>query len=91
MTPKKVKTIKGSNDTMKSERSSNSNSVSCQGDLSPEQKQRMEENRICAKTKLLKSKTHGICTNVGLSWMKALEPEFTKQYFIQVQLCQVST
>ena len=52
--------------------------------LSPEQKQRIDENRFKAKARLYEKQTNGLLVNFGQSWFKALEPEFAKPYFIQV-------
>ena len=52
--------------------------------LSPEQKTKMDANRLNAKIKLTEKQTHGIVTNIGTSWYKALEPEFSKPYFVKV-------
>lgn len=41
----------------------------------------IEEKRIAAKMKLVSKKTFGIVDQIGSSWFKALEPEFTKPYF----------
>lgn len=49
--------------------------------LSPEQKSKMAQNKMAAKLKLLTSKTNGLVTNFGSSWLAALEPEFSKDYF----------
>lgn len=57
------------------------------GHLSPEQKQRMEENRQKALAKLQAKQTDGLLVDVGESWLKALEPEFSKTYFSQVIVC----
>ncbi|CAG5134945.1 unnamed protein product [Candidula unifasciata] len=42
---------------------------------------RIEQNKIAAKLKLLKSKTNGLVVNIGPSWFTALEAEFSKEYF----------
>jgi len=47
--------------------------------LSPEQKRKMEENRVKAQEKLLEKTTQEF--DIGQSWKKALEPEFSKEYF----------
>lgn len=51
--------------------------------LSPEQKERIEENRRKALAKLANKQTDPgtLLVNVGKSWQKALEPEFSKPYF----------
>ena len=41
----------------------------------------IEEKRIAAKMKLVSKKTLGIVDQIGSSWFKALEPEFSKPYF----------
>lgn len=57
-------------------------------ELSPEQKQRMEENRLKALAKLqAKNSTNGsLLVDVGESWKKALKDEFSKTYFEQVSI-----
>lgn len=52
--------------------------------LSPEQKSLIETKRLEAQMKLLNKKSSGLLTNVGLSWFKALQDEFSKDYFIKV-------
>lgn len=52
--------------------------------LSPNEKKRAEDNRLCAKLKLLNTKSHGVVTGIGLSWFKELETEFSKDYFKNV-------
>lgn len=52
--------------------------------LSEIEKTKIEENKLAAKLKLLSNKTNGLVVNVGISWLKALEPEFSKGYFIQL-------
>ena len=49
--------------------------------LSPEIKAKMAQNQLTAKLKLLSTKTNGLVTNFGPSWLSTLEPEFTKDYF----------
>lgn len=51
--------------------------------LSPEQRRRMEDNKAKAEEKL-KEKTVS-CFDVGSSWKKALEPEFSKPYFLKLK------
>ncbi|XP_060068486.1 uracil-DNA glycosylase 2-like [Ylistrum balloti] len=54
--------------------------------LSPEQKARMEQNRIKAIAKL-HSKTansKGLVVNFGETWKNALEKEFSKNYFLEL-------
>ena len=50
---------------------------------------KMEENKLEAKMKLTTKNTHGVVVNMGPTWFKALEPEFTKPYFLKVcpQIC----
>ncbi|XP_064599619.1 uracil-DNA glycosylase-like [Liolophura sinensis] len=52
--------------------------------LSPEQKQRIEENRRKALEKLSSKSSDGLQSLVGPTWYKALAPEFSKPYFIQL-------
>lgn len=54
------------------------------GQLSPEQKDRMEQNKIAALAKLHAKKTNGLLVNFGNSWYKVLEAEFSKPYFSEV-------
>ena len=46
----------------------------------------MEENKLNAKMKLMAKNTNGVVVNVGPTWFKALEPEFTKSYFVDVRI-----
>ena len=52
--------------------------------LSPEQRDKMAQNKMAAKLKLLTSKTNGLVTNFGASWLPTLEPEFSKDYFLKL-------
>ncbi|KAL5017566.1 hypothetical protein ScPMuIL_007155 [Solemya velum] len=52
--------------------------------LSPEQKKRIEKNKIEAKVKLLSKTSDGLLVNLGSTWYKALEPEFSKTYFTEL-------
>ncbi|KAK6186339.1 hypothetical protein SNE40_008391 [Patella caerulea] len=59
--------------------------------ISPEQKQRMEENKKAALEKIKSKSTHESCElstslrkAIGKTWYEALQPEFTKPYFIQL-------
>ena len=54
--------------------------------LSPEQKSDIEQKRLNAKLKLIERQTSGVVVNIGPSWMKALEAEFSKPYFQKVGL-----
>lgn len=49
--------------------------------LSPEVKAKMAQNQLAAKLKLWSTKTNGLVTNFGPSWLSTLEPEFAKDYF----------
>ena len=53
--------------------------------LSALEKTKIEQNKLAAKLKLLSSKTNGLAVNVGSTWLRALEPEFSKNYFSQVK------
>ena len=44
----------------------------------------MEEKKLAAKIKLMGKRTNGLVVEMGESWFKALESEFTKPYFEQV-------
>ena len=50
--------------------------------LSPEQKRRIEENKLKAKAKLLEKTMSSF--DMGITWKKALESEFSKEYFFKV-------
>uniref|UniRef100_T1J0F3 Uracil-DNA glycosylase n=1 Tax=Strigamia maritima TaxID=126957 RepID=T1J0F3_STRMM len=52
--------------------------------LSQELSDRIEENRTRAKIKLQAKKTTALANNIGTSWFKALEPEFSKPYFLKL-------
>lgn len=52
--------------------------------LSPEQKSKIEQNKLAARIKLAAKTSNGLLVDVGSSWFKALEPEFSKQYFTEV-------
>jgi len=54
------------------------------GILSPELKDKVAANRLKAKMKLTNTQTRGLVRDLGMTWFKALEPEFTKPYFQQV-------
>ncbi len=60
--------------------------VSDKKEISDEVAQRIEKNRYEAKMKLSAKSTFGLINNFGISWYKILEPEFSKQYFLQVKL-----
>ena len=53
-------------------------------ELSPEVKAKMAQNKMAAKLKLLATKTSGLVTNFGPSWLPALEAEFGKDYFLKL-------
>ncbi len=44
----------------------------------------IEKKRCEAKLKLLFKQTNGLINNFGISWLKVLEPEFSKPYFLKV-------
>lgn len=44
----------------------------------------IERKRLAAKIKLQAKKTPVLSANIGLSWYKALEPEFSKEYFLKL-------
>uniref|UniRef100_A0A8W8IXX6 Uracil-DNA glycosylase n=1 Tax=Magallana gigas TaxID=29159 RepID=A0A8W8IXX6_MAGGI len=52
--------------------------------LSPEQKSKIEQNKLAARIKLAAKTSNGLLVDVGSSWFKALEPEFSKQYFTEL-------
>ncbi|CAH1782729.1 unnamed protein product [Owenia fusiformis] len=52
--------------------------------ISPEQRSRMFQSKLAASIKLAEKKTHGLLVNCGQSWFTALEPEFSKEYFIKL-------
>nr|XP_022337906.1 uncharacterized protein LOC111133661 [Crassostrea virginica] len=49
--------------------------------LSPEQKTKIEENKLAARMRLAAKTSNSLLVDVGPSWFKALESEFSKQYF----------
>ncbi|KAK0070039.1 uracil-DNA glycosylase [Biomphalaria pfeifferi] len=53
-------------------------------ELSDDLKEKVAQNKIHAKIKLLGSKTNGLVVNIGPSWYTALESEFSKEYFIKL-------
>ena len=52
--------------------------------LSPEVKDKMAQNKMAAKLKLLATKTSGLVSNFGPSWLSALQTEFDKDYFLKL-------
>ena len=46
--------------------------------------ERVENNRIAAKMKLEAKTTRGLVVDMGVSWYKAFEKEFSKEYFLKV-------
>ncbi|XP_064630237.1 uracil-DNA glycosylase-like isoform X2 [Lineus longissimus] len=52
--------------------------------LSPDQRLKIEQNRLSAKMIKASRASHGLLTNIGPSWFKALEPEFSKPYFLRL-------
>lgn len=44
----------------------------------------IERKRLAAKIKLQVKRTPVLSANIGLSWFKALEPEFCKEYFLKL-------
>ena len=46
--------------------------------------ERVEHNRAVAKMKLEAKTTRGLVVNMGVSWYKAFEKEFSKEYFQKV-------
>ncbi|XP_061194151.1 uracil-DNA glycosylase-like [Saccostrea echinata] len=61
------------------EKSPNSNVPSVP--LSPEQKDRIEQNKLAARARLASKTSNGLLVDVGPSWFRALESEFSKEYF----------
>ncbi|XP_033730346.1 uracil-DNA glycosylase-like isoform X1 [Pecten maximus] len=61
----------------------NTDGLTVSSALSPEQKARMEQNRMKAMAKLHSnnSNSEGLVVNFGDTWKKALEKEFSKDYF----------
>jgi len=52
--------------------------------MSPEQKDRMDKNKVEAKRKRVSSQLPLVSSSMGVSWFKALEKEFEKPYFKQL-------
>ena len=46
--------------------------------------ERIEHNRLLAKMKLEAKQTRGLVVDMGVSWYKAFEKEFSKEYFQKV-------
>lgn len=46
--------------------------------------ERVENNRLVAKMKLEAKATRGLVVDMGASWYKAFEKEFSKEYFQKV-------
>jgi arylamine N-acetyltransferase len=55
--------------------------------LTPEQKSRIEQNKLAARARLATKTSNGLLVDVGSSWFTALESEFSKQYFTDVSTC----
>lgn len=79
--PKKAKMEKGPISKTLSPPSTPTGSKTAELSLSPEQKQRMEQNRLKALAKLHQKSSHSLLVGFGDSWRKALETEFSKPYF----------
>ncbi|XP_076345585.1 uracil-DNA glycosylase-like isoform X3 [Tachypleus tridentatus] len=54
--------------------------------LSSAQLKQLEKNKLQAKVKLQAKKTSALWSSIGLSWYKALETEFTEEYFQKVKV-----
>lgn len=54
--------------------------------LTPEQQQRIDANCLVAKIKRTNKITPALHGNIGPSWFQALENEFSKPYFVKVEL-----
>ncbi|OWF48535.1 Uracil-DNA glycosylase [Mizuhopecten yessoensis] len=76
--PKRAKT---ENKELTPEKKSNTDGFAVSPALSPEQRARMEQNRINAVAKLHTLNSQGLLVNFGNSWKNALEKEFSKDYF----------
>lgn len=76
----KTQPMKRSLENEQSDEKSSPPSKAMKSTLSPEQKAAIEVNRQAALTKLGGRYASGM----GQSWKKALEPEFTKEYFRNV-------
>jgi hypothetical protein len=87
-TPKRIKTV--SNTPVASPlhiSQSNSTVNSPKTPKTDEEKrvaERVENNRIAAKMKLEAKTTRGLVVDMGVSWYKAFEKEFSKEYFQKV-------
>ena len=75
-TPPKKPRLKNSSDGKEN------NPVELPSPLSPEQKQRMEENKQKAMARL--QAKDSLLVDVGNSWRDALDSEFSKTYFAEV-------
>jgi len=52
--------------------------------LTPDEKSKIQNNKISAKLKLLNRKTNGQISNIGLTWFDALESELSKDYITEL-------
>ena len=64
----------------------NSNVNSPKTDEEKKVAERIEQNRLSAKMKLEGKATRGLVVDMGVSWYKALEKEFSKEYFLKVKV-----
>ena len=81
-TPKRVKTA--SNTPVASPLRLSQPSLNVNSPKTEEEKrvaERIENNRIAAKMKLEAKTTRGLVVDMGVSWYKAFEKEFSKDYF----------
>lgn len=84
-TPKRVKTA--SNTPVSSPlrfSQPNSNANTPKTDEEKRVAERIENNRAQAKMKLEAKATRGLVIDMGVSWYKAFEKEFAKEYFLKV-------
>ena len=85
-TPKRVKTLSGTPAASPIRFSQpNSNVSSPKTDEDKQVAERIENNRLSAKMKLEAKATRGLVVNMGVSWYKAFEKEFSKDYFQKVE------
>ena len=87
ITPKRIKAATGAAKTPVASpfRKSPANSPSVpKTDEEKRIAERIETNRVAAKMKLEAKVSRGLAINMGASWYKAFEKEFSKDYFQKV-------
>ena len=52
--------------------------------LSPEQKERIQSNKLCAQLIKMSKELPIVSPTIGKTWFEALKPEFSKPYFARL-------